>query len=93
MDKDRAEIIAINSLSFIAANEKYLAEYLNISGSTLNQLKQNTANPDEMPTILAGVLDFLLQNEPYLIEFAEVYELDPMDVQKARRQFPGAILY
>lgn len=91
MDYDRAEIIAINCLSFIAAEEKYLAEYLNLSGIDLKQLKENTSNPDMMPNILASVLDFLLQNENYLVEFSRSYQLNPADIQKTRRFFPGAM--
>ncbi|MEZ5757269.1 MAG: DUF3572 family protein [Emcibacteraceae bacterium] len=93
MDKDRAEIIAINCLSFIAADEKYLAGYLNLTGTDIYQLKKNTENPDEMPSILGSVLDYLMQNEKYLLEFSEVYEVDPTDIQKARRLFPGADLF
>lgn len=90
MDSDRAEIIAINCLSFIAANEKYLAAYLNLSGLDLNTLKINFANPEKMSETLAGVLDYLLNNEKYLLEFAENYEIDPLDIGRARQFFPGA---
>ncbi|MCP5382636.1 MAG: DUF3572 family protein [Kordiimonadaceae bacterium] len=93
MDKNRADIIAINCLSFIAADEKYLAGYLNLTGTDIYQLKKNTENPDEMPSVLASILDFLLQNENYLIEFSKIYEIDPADIQKARRLFPGADLF
>ena len=90
MDHDRAEIIAINSLSFIAENEKYLGGYLNLTGVDLKQIKENISNPKFMPGIFASVIDFLLQNEKYLIEFSENNQLDPMDIQKARQFFPGA---
>lgn len=91
MDYDRAEIIAINSLSFIASDEKHLGEYLKLSGIGLEQLKKNTSNPETMPNILASVIDFLLQNEQHLIEFSNSYQLDPADIQKTRQFFPGAL--
>ena len=91
MDYDRAELIAINSLSFIASEEKYLERYLNMSGINLTQLKENTSNPDLMPNILASVIDFLLQNENCLIEYSENYQLDPTEIQRTRAFFPGAI--
>ena len=47
MDHQRAEIIAINSLSFIAADEIILASYLNLSGTDLNQVKDNLSNPED----------------------------------------------
>ena len=91
MDYDRAEIIAINSLSFIASEEKYLEQYLNLSGINLAQLRENTSNPEIMPNILASVIDFLLQNENCLVEFSQNYQLDPSDIQKTRPFFPGAV--
>ncbi|MBT7582788.1 MAG: DUF3572 domain-containing protein [Kordiimonadaceae bacterium] len=91
MDYDRAEIIAINSLSFIAGEEKYLERYLNLSGIGLDQLKENISNPELMPNILASVIDFLLQNENCLVEFSENYQLDPSEIQKTRSFFPGAM--
>ena len=93
MDYDRAEIIAINSLSFVASDEKILAGYLNLSGTDLSQIKENLANPETMTGILAGVLDYLLQNEKYLIDFSENYQLDPAEISAARHCFPGAIHY
>lgn len=93
MDYDRAEIIAINGLSFIANDEKYLGGYLNLSGTNIEQLKENTTNPSTMPQILASILDYLLQNEKYLVEFSQAYQVDPTDIAKARQLFPGATHY
>lgn len=92
MDIDRAEIIAINSLSFIAGNEKYLAGYLNLSGSDLDVLKAALQTPNSSQNVYAGILDFLLQNEKYLLEYCAEYELDPLDINRARQMFPGAML-
>ncbi len=91
MDTDRAEIIAINSLSFIASNEKYLAGYLNLSGSDLNILRKNLQNPQTSQNIYASILDYLLQNEKYLIEYCEEYDINPLDIRRARNVFPGAV--
>ena len=91
MDHQRTEIIAINSLSFIAADEIILASYLNLSGTDLNQVKDNLSNPVSMEGILASVLDYLLQNEKCLIKFSNTHQLDPTEVRAARHCFPGAI--
>ena len=90
MDSDRAEIIAINSLSFIASEEKQLANYLKLSGLDLITLKDNMANPVKMHETLAGVLDFLMSNEHLLLELAESYSIDPTEIGRARQHFPGA---
>jgi hypothetical protein len=93
MDHDRAEIIAINALSFIASDEKYLSGYLRLSGMSLEKVKAALENQDKMKTILGSILDFMMQNEKCLIEFAETYELIPEDVVKARNSFPNSMLF
>ncbi len=90
MDFDRAEIIAINALSFIASNEKYLAGYISLSGSDLNIIKENLAHSHLAADIYASVLDYLLQNEKCLIEYSQSYEIDPADIGRARHFLPGA---
>lgn len=93
MDHDRAEIIAINALSFIASDEKYLSGYLRLSGMSLEKVKAALEIQDKMKTILGSILDFMMQNEKCLIEFAETYELIPEDVVKARNSFPNSMLF
>ncbi len=92
MDFDRAEIIAINCLSFIASDENHLSVYLNLCGHDLDTLRENVTNPKKMKETFAGILDFLMSNENLLLEFAESYSLNPLDIGRARRFFPGAPL-
>ncbi len=92
MDNDRAEIIALNGLSFIAGEEKCLEVYLNFTGVNIKQLKKNISNPKTMPETLASIIDFLLQNEKYLVDFSDQNNINPMDIQKTRQYFPGATL-
>jgi len=91
MDHERAEIIAINALSFIAENETYLSGYLKLSGMSLDYVKASMAKTSSMKTILASVIDYMLQNEKCLLDFAENYEIDPKDVVKSRTSFPDAM--
>lgn len=91
MDYDRAEIIAINALSFIASDENYLSGYLKLTGMNLETVKSNLENNKKMGTILGSILDYMMQNEKCLIEFADEYENHPEDVVKARNCFPNAM--
>lgn len=91
MDHERAEIIAINALSFIAEKESYLSGYLKLSGMSLDYVKQSMANEIAMKTILASVLDYMLQNEKCLLEYAQAYEIDPKEIVKSRISFPDAM--
>lgn len=92
MDYYQAEIIALNALSFVAGNEKYLELYLNLSGINIKQLKETTSNPKSMTDILASIIDFLLQNEKYLVEFSDQFNINPSDIQLARQYFPGGAI-
>ncbi|MDG1995857.1 MAG: DUF3572 family protein [Emcibacteraceae bacterium] len=91
MNHERAEIIAINALSFIAENENYLSGYLKLSGMSLDYVKESMKNEASMKNILASVIDYMLQNEKCLLDYAENYEIDPNDVVKSRINFPGAM--
>lgn len=91
MDYDRAEIIAINALSFIASDEKHLSGYLKLTGMSLESVKSDLENKNKIGTILGSILDYMMQNEKCLIEFAEEYEIEPEDVVKARNCFPNAM--
>lgn len=91
MDYDRAEIIAINALSFIASDEKHLSGYLKLTGISLESVKSNLENKNKIGTILGSILDYMMQNEKCLIDFAEEYEIKPADVIKARNCFPNAM--
>lgn len=93
MDQDRAEIIAINALSFIASDEKYLSGYLRLSGMSIEGVKADMENPDNLHTILVSILDFMMQNEKCLMAFADTYELRPPEIVKARNSFPNTMPY
>jgi hypothetical protein len=93
MDHERAEIIAINALSFIAENETYLSGYLKLSGMSLEYVKESLGEEENRKTILASVLDYLLQSEKCLVKYAEAYEIDPSSIVKSRNSFPGAMPY
>lgn len=91
MDDDRAEIIAINALSYIASEEKHLSGYLKLTGVSLDAIKSDLENKKKMSTILGSILDYMMQNEKCLISFAEIYEIQPEDVVKARDCFPNTM--
>ena len=91
MDFDRAEIIGINALSFIASDEKHLSGYLRLTGMDIDTLRSDMTNQHKIKTILTSILDYMMQNEKCLLEYAETYELDPEDIVKSRDILPGAM--
>ena len=80
-----ASVIALNFIIFLANDQSRLERFCNLTGYTPDILRQNLASPD----FLAMALDFALQDESLLLEYASHAALAPQDVAAARRQLPG----
>ena len=78
--------IALNLITYIAADEERLERFLGLSGISLNELQSSAANPE----FQGFVLDYALQDESLIIEFAESCGMKPESLQRARFALPGA---
>jgi hypothetical protein len=85
--RETAETLAIEALGYIAGEPEALGRFLSISGIGPATLRRAAADP----AFLAGVLDFLLSDEPLLIAFAGHAGIPPERVAKARRAFGGGV--
>jgi hypothetical protein len=85
---EEAEVIALKALGFLASDQERLERFMSLSGLTLSVIRQTASDPG----FLAGVLDHLLADQTLLLAFAENAGLTPNDIQKYRRQLPGANL-
>ncbi len=85
MKQNEAETIALNALSFLVGNETRLERFMSLSGMDASALKDNASDPD----FLAGILDYLLQDETLIYMFAEEYNLSPSLPATARRALAG----
>jgi len=88
MDRDAAEVLAINAIGFLAADPDRMEAFLSLAGVAPSQLRSELSSPE----LLAGVLDHLLQNESLLLDFCAEQRIDPATPAKARRKLPGATL-
>src|SRR5260221_14790679 len=84
-ERETAETLAIEALGFIAGEPEALSRFLSISGIGPATLRRAAADP----AFLAGVLDFLLADEPLLVAFAGHAGIAPERVARARRAFGG----
>jgi hypothetical protein len=75
-----AETIAIKALSFLAGRPEELGRFLALTGIDPSSLRQSAAEPG----FLGGVLDFLLQDEPLMMVFAEAEGIAPAAIASAR---------
>ena len=86
MERDVAESIALQALAFIAGEAKHLERLLAETGLTAESLRADAAEP----TLLAGVLDFVLADEARLLDFCGHAGLKPDRPARARARLPGA---
>lgn len=88
MSAERAETIAVAALGWIAAEPDRAGAFLGASGASVDDLRQRAADP----AFLGFVLDFLLQDDQGVQEFAAQMPCRPEDVLRARASLPGGDL-
>src|SRR5258708_19795708 len=78
--REVAEIVAIQALSFVAGDPERLGAFLAETGIGPETLRSAASDPH----FLAGVLDFVLRDDPTVKAFAAASELDPPTIAPAR---------
>ncbi len=85
MQRDRAETIGLQALAHVAGQDELMAAFLAATGADLAEIRGKAADP----LFLGAVLDFLLQDDRWVIGFAEAAGLHPADPGLARAALPG----
>jgi len=85
MNQNQAEAVALNVLNFLADDEVRLARFMNLSGIDLEVLRGTGFDRN----FLAGILDYLLQDETLIYLFADAYNATPDLPAKAHRALSG----
>lgn len=85
MKQEQAETIALQAITFIGQDERALNSLMAQSGVGLDDLRDNLQDP----AFLAGILDFLLNDEEALLAFCNEVDLTPELFLHARRALPG----
>ena len=86
MTPDEAELLALKALTFLAHSDDDLRRFVTISGIAPADLRARAGDPET----LAAVVDFLLADDMRITNFCEAAEIDPRELQAARRALPGA---
>jgi hypothetical protein len=79
--REVAEIVAIQALSFLAADSARLGAFLAESGIGPETLRQSATDPQ----FLISVLDFVLRDDATVKAFSEVAKLHPTNIAAARQ--------
>jgi hypothetical protein len=86
MNSVEAETLALKALAYLAHSPEDLERFVALSGVTAADLRSRADDPE----ILAAVLDFILAADERITGFCETVEIDPRELQAARRALPGA---
>ena len=86
MPKEAAEALAIQALTFIAAEPERLGRFLAATGIGPAEIRGTAREPG----FLAGVLEHLASDEALLAAFAAEAGFDPTDPGKAHAVLGGA---
>ena len=87
MNSEKAEILALEGLGWLAGDEDGLQRFLNLSGMDKEALRAAAASPD----MHVAVLDFLLAHEDLLLRFCEGAAIQPRQVHLARHRLGGEV--
>jgi hypothetical protein len=80
INREAAETLAIQALTYLAGEPERLARFLALTGIGPDSLRAAAREP----SFLAGVLDHLASDEALLTQFAAQAQVDPLAVAEAR---------
>ncbi len=84
-DRERAEVLALRALAFVLADDRRAGRFRSLTGFDPTCLGEATIDV----SVHEGVLDFLLGDEPMLIEFCDWAGIDPAAPAAALRTMSG----
>lgn len=86
--QETADILALEALGWLAAQDGMLEGFLAASGASRDELATRAGDPE----LLAAVLDFLLMQDATVLGFAAATGRAPEAVLRARAELPGGAL-
>ena len=86
-DTEFAEALAIQALGHLAQDKEVLERFLSVTGLAPEKIREAAASPG----FLAGVLDYMMQNEALLLTFSVNNNIDAETIMAAHRQLSGPI--
>ena len=85
MQPEVAQTLAIQALGWIAAEDEIFPVFLTATGAGIAELRNRAADPE----FLAAVLDFLLQDDRWVVAFCDAEGHPYTAPQAARAAQPG----
>lgn len=85
LSADAAETIALKALEWLLGKEELLGVFMGSTGAAADDLRQGAARPD----FLGSVLDFVLMDDAWVVEFCDTCGIGYDQVMPARAALPG----
>ena len=79
--REEAENVAVGAFSFIIADEERLGRFLAVSGLQPDTIRSAATSPG----FFAGILDYVVSDEPLLVALAKELNTKPEHIMSAHR--------
>jgi hypothetical protein len=77
--REEAEKVAVGAFSFITGDDERLGRFLAVSGLGPDTIRSAAASPG----FFAGILDYVVSDEPLLISLAKELNMKPEHIMQA----------
>lgn len=88
MKVEQAETVALQALGWLAGQDELFPLFLGATGASAEQMAEAAGKP----AFLGAVLDFLLQDDAWIVGFCDMAGLDYTLPMQARAALPGGAL-
>ena len=85
LSQEAAETVALKGLTWLAGNEELLPVFLGSTGASEVDLKTRVTEQE----FLLSVLDFLMMDDTWVIEFCDTITIPYDMIMQARHALPG----
>lgn len=86
MQQEQAEVIALQGLAWLAANEELCPVFLGASGASVDDLRERATDP----AFQAAILDFITMDDAWVTDFCDTIGIGYDQPLRARYALPGA---
>ena len=85
MTPEAAQVVAIQALGWLMGNNELLPVFMGSTGISAEDLKASL----EDTSLLVSLMDFILMEDQWVLDFCDVSGFDPHKLQSVRHALPG----
>lgn len=86
---DEAEVLALQAFGWISGQDAILETFLAASGAAAQQIRERLSDPGLRGELLVAVLDFLMLEDGWIMDFCAAAGYAPQAAGQARALLPG----